>query len=321
MPAPVGSAPAAQAASSASASLGRLSRDRFAGTNVLITGASDGIGLEIARWIASAGGRILMPVRNRVKGEGAAARIRESVPDARITLYDLDLADLGSTRELAEVLRAEGEPIQHYVMNAGIVLLGDRARHVTADGFELHFQTNFLGHVALTEGILPLLEAGRARVAAQASLEGAHGGLAWDDLQGERSYGPLSAYRMSKIALGLYATELQRRDGAARGISVRLCHPGVAPATAIAAPIRALLPRAAVDAVTRSLGNSARQGALTAVAALAADAPAPAMYAPSRWFGVSGPPRRRPLFRTMADAAEAQRIWNIAFALLGDSAS
>ena len=291
----------------------------FAGTTALITGASSGIGLQVARIIAAAGGGILMPVRNRERGERAVARIRESVPDARITLYDLDLASLASTRAFADELLAAGEPIHHYVVNAGVVTFGDRERHVTADGFEAHWQTNFLGHFALTEGIRPLLSAGRARIAVQTSLEATAGRLAWDDLQGERRYGALRAYRMSKIALGLFAMELARRaEAEGDPLTVNLCHPGVATATGIAPGARAAVPPWFLKLALR-MGNRPETAALTAIAALTGDAgraDAPALYVPSRWLGVAGPPRRREPFRNLRNPADSLRLWRVAERML-----
>ncbi|WP_168203898.1 SDR family NAD(P)-dependent oxidoreductase [Humibacter ginsenosidimutans] len=332
-------------------------RTRYEGRTVLITGASDGIGVQIARLVASAGGQVVMPVRNREKGERVRAGILEEIPDARITLRDLDLASLTSTHALAEALVADGAPIHGLVLNAGVVLFGDRTRHVTGDGFEMHLQTNFLGHFALVADLLPLLIASGTRIVAQVSLAAVQGRIRFDDLQSERRYSALRAYRTSKIALGLFGVELQRRgardahDG--RGVTVNLCHPGIAPATAIAPPIRAMLPRGVVDAATRHLGNPPEQAALTAVAALTAERPVaaapsgettaaeagvvsadgatadgapadraspvaamPDLYAPSRWFGAAGPPRRRAPFRTMTDPDAAAQLWNAAAALI-----
>jgi NAD(P)-dependent dehydrogenase (short-subunit alcohol dehydrogenase family) len=314
--------PAARGAVQNESELIARARSRLEGRNVLITGASDGIGLALARVVAAAGGHVIMPVRDRAKGERARKSIRSEVPDARITLRDLDLASLGSTRALVDALTADGTPIHDVVLNAGVVLLGDRTRHATEDGFELHWQTNLLGHVALVTGILPLLAASRARLAVQLSLAAARGRIDFGDLQGERGCRALRAYRASKFALGMFGVELARRSAARGwGVTVNLCHPGVAPATAIAPPIRAMLPRGLVDVVTRHTGNPPDRAALTAIAALTSDRPAPALYAPAHWFGMSGPPRERPLWRSVTDPAEGERLWRTASAQLGEGAS
>ncbi|WP_267237932.1 SDR family NAD(P)-dependent oxidoreductase [Microbacterium abyssi] len=271
-----------------------------------MTGASDGVGLEIVRLLADAGAAVIMPVRNRAKGEAAIERIRQAVSDARIVLLNLDLARLDSVDTLTASLR-EDTAIDICVLNAGVVLLGDRRRHVTADGFELHFQTNFLGHAALIRGILPLLERSQARVVVQTSIAAARARMAWDDLDGARRYRPYRAYASSKLALGLYGLELARRAG---GVTVNLSHPGVVPNTAIAAPVRALLPHDLVDWAVRRVGNAPSTAAQTAFDAATSAAGPPVMFAPSGPFGLWGPAVSRTPFRRLLDADEAGRVWS-----------
>ncbi|GAA1978831.1 SDR family oxidoreductase [Microbacterium pumilum] len=287
------------------------------GSVALVTGASDGVGFEIARALARAGAEVVMPVRNRAKGEGAAERIRESAPGSIVELRDLDLASFASVDGLVRTLETEGRPIDLFVANAGIVLLGDPMRHVSADGYELHFQTNFLGHAALTAGILPLLRAGDARVVLQCSLAANHFGIDLDDLQSERRYSALRAYASSKIALGLFGVELHRRCMLARwGLRVALSHPGIA-LTNIGPPAlrngtqwwnraaRALMERGA-------LGQSAAEAASTALYALTApDAVGGGLYGPSRPLHLSGPPRQQRVYRNLADSETAERLWAI----------
>lgn len=284
-------------------------RARLDGQTALVTGASGGVGLEIARMLAAAGATVTMPVRSRAKGEAAIARIRAEVPDARVVLRDLDLDRLESVAALAAGLRDENARIDLCVPNAGVILLGDRRRHVTTDGFELHFQTNFLGHAALIRGILPLLEQSRAHVAMQTSLAAARGRIRWDDLQGERRYRPYRAYTASKIALGLFGMELSRRTRHA-GMRVNLCHPGIVPGTAIAAPIRALLPANLVEWAVRRIGNSPAQAAQTGFSAVTDQDESSAMFAPSGPFGLWGPAVSRAPFRRYQDADEAARVWS-----------
>lgn len=288
---------------------------RLEGRTALVTGASGGVGLEIARMLAAAGATVMMPVRSREKGEAAIARIRTDVPDARIELRDLDLDRLESVRALAAGLRDEDARIDLCVLNAGVIMLGDRRRHITADGFELHFQTNFLGHAALIRGILPLLERSRAHVAIQTSLAAARGSIRWNDLQGRRRYRPYRAYAASKLALGLFGMELARRTRGA-GMSVNLCHPGIVPGTAIAAPIRALLPAGLVEWAVRRIGNSPAQAAQTGFAAVTEEGEPPMMFAPSGPFGLWGPAAPRAPFRRYQDADEAARVWKEAERLL-----
>jgi NAD(P)-dependent dehydrogenase (short-subunit alcohol dehydrogenase family) len=136
--------------------------------HALVTGASDGVGFEIAARLARAGADIIMPVRNTQKGETAAALIRERTPDAVIRVLPLDLSSLDSVSTLAEQLVGEGGPIDILIANAGV--MNPPTRQLSADGFELQLATNHLGHFALVARLLPLLREGRAHVTSQVSI-------------------------------------------------------------------------------------------------------------------------------------------------------
>ena len=238
------------------------------GRTALVTGASDGVGVEIARGFAVAGADLVLPVRNPDKGGQAIDMIRAGAPDVGVSLRDLDLARLASVDALAAALRTERAALDIVVLNAGIVLLGDPERHVSADGFELHFQTNFLGHFALTTALLPLLQERGTRIVVQLSLAAAVARPDWNDLQSERRYSPLRAYGASKAALGLFAYELARRSAAEGwGISVQLSHPGVVPDTGIAPAMRARQRSDAGRRVAQRLGNTPAQAAQPALRA------------------------------------------------------
>lgn len=199
------------------------------GRLALVTGASDGVGLGLAARLAAAGAEVVMPVRNRRKGEAALAEIRRRHPRAAVSLRDLDLSSLTSVAELADQLAAEGRPIHVLVNNAGVMTPPER--QVTEDGFELQLGTNHLGHVALVARLLPLLRAGKARVTSQISIAADRHSINWDDLQWERRYSGNQAYSQSKIAFGLFGLELERRSRAnGWGITSNLSHPGVTPA-------------------------------------------------------------------------------------------
>lgn len=298
--------------------------ENWRGRRALVTGASSGVGREIARALAAGGAHVLLPVRDRARGEAAGRSIRESVPDASIEICALDLAGLATVRALGERLRAESVPIELFVMNAGIILLGDRERHVSIDGHELHLQTNFLGHAALTRELMPLLRAGQARVAVQLSLAAARGRL--DDLEGERRYSAWRAYAGSKRALGLWGVELARRSAAEGwGLGVNLCHPGVAPDTGIAAGMRRK-PKGGEESggtaqLARRLGNTPAQAAEPALMALMTDAAPGSFFVPGGRFGLTGAPRERPLFKSLRDAGESRRMWEYADSLPGLSAA
>jgi NAD(P)-dependent dehydrogenase (short-subunit alcohol dehydrogenase family) len=206
----------------------------LSGKRAVVTGASDGIGLGLATRLAAAGAEVLLPVRNPRKGEAALDAIRARVPGADVSLRTLDLSSLTSVRALGETLLAEDRPIHLLVNNAGVMT--PPTRQTTADGFELQFGTNHLGHFALVAHLLPLLRAGRARVTSQISVAANQYAINWEDLNWERSYDGRRAYSQSKIAFGLFGLELDRRSAAGDwGITSNLSHPGVAPTSLLAA--------------------------------------------------------------------------------------
>jgi NAD(P)-dependent dehydrogenase (short-subunit alcohol dehydrogenase family) len=158
----------------------------LSGKRAVVTGASDGMGLVIARRLAAAGAEVVLPVRNPTKGEAAIAKIKRDVPNADVSLRSLELSSLASVAALGDTLRAEGDPIHLLINNAGVMTPPDH--QTTADGFELQFGTNHLGHFALVAHLMPLLRAGGARVTSQVSVAARSGAINWDDLNWDRSY-------------------------------------------------------------------------------------------------------------------------------------
>ncbi len=269
----------------------------------VVTGASSGIGREIARGLAATGVELVLPVRSRERGEAAVRTIHESVPHAVLALADLDLARPESVSALATTLLAEAKPIELLVLNAGMVALGERE---SRDAREPTFQINCFGHIALTMGLLPLLRAGSARVVVQCSLAAAHARLD----SGSRPLGAFAAYRQSKLALALFGRELDRRSRAAGwGITVQFCHPGIVPGSEIAPAVRRRVPERPARFVIAHVGHSPADAAQTALAAAASTADSPRLYAPSGWWGMTGSSRERSLFRSFADEAAASELW------------
>ncbi|TQJ30303.1 SDR family oxidoreductase [Microbacterium sp. SLBN-146] len=294
------------------------------GKRALVTGASDGVGVHIAMRLARAGAEILMPVRNPEKGKAAVERIRDAVPTAQLELRSLDLSSLASVAALADELLDESRPIHVQINNAG--LMTPPTRHVTADGFELQFATNHLGHFALTTRILPLLRAGSAHVVSQVSIAANSGAVNWDDLSWENGYRAGNAYSSSKIAQGLFAMELHRRSlEGGWGLRSNLSHPGITPTNLLAAQ-----PQAGRDAPTRAfrvitalsrrgiLVGTPESAALPAVyAATHAAAKGGHLYGPNGFQHLGGPPAEQKLYSRLESASEGQRIWDISEALTG----
>jgi NAD(P)-dependent dehydrogenase (short-subunit alcohol dehydrogenase family) len=282
----------------------------LSGQRAVITGASDGIGLGIATRLAAAGAEVILPVRNVRKGEAAMARI----PHGNVSLRALDLSSLESVAALGATLRAENQPIHILINNAGVMT--PPSRQVTADGFELQFGTNHLGHFALVAYLLPVLQAGRARVVSQISVAANQGAINWDDVNWERSYNGMRAYSQSKIALGLFGLELGRRN---LGLTSVLAHPGVAPTNLLAA--REELGRARQTMGRRLIGALSARGILVGTAetagfpalyaATSPNARNGAFYGPSGPGHVGGPPAEQKLYSRLRSEDDARRIWQV----------
>lgn len=288
------------------------------GRRAVVTGGSDGIGLGLAGRLAAAGAEVVLPVRNPRKGEAAVQEIRRRVPGADVSLRALDLSSLESVAALGATLRDEGRPIHVLVGNAGVMTPPDR--RTTADGFELQFGSNHLGHFALVGHLLPLLRAGRARVTSQISIAANGNSINWDDLDWRRSYHGGRAYSQSKIAFGLFGLELDRRSRAGGwGITSNLSHPGVAPTNLLAA--RPEVDRPRDTASVRVIRALSRWGVLVGTvetallpalyAATSPDARGARLYGPSGPGHLGGPPAEQALYSRLRSAEDARRVWRV----------
>jgi NAD(P)-dependent dehydrogenase (short-subunit alcohol dehydrogenase family) len=207
-----------------------------AGRRVLITGANSGIGYYAALELARKGAHVLLACRNKQRGDAALARLRAAVRNASAEVVPLDLASLESVCAFGAAELSLGKPLDLLINNAGV--MAPKQRQQTVDGFEVQFGTNVLGHFVLTAVLLPALVraaaggADRPRVVTLASIAHKQGRFNFDDLQSEKSYGPMVAYRQSKLADLMFAFELDRRLRAAEspisGVMSVAAHPGVA---------------------------------------------------------------------------------------------
>lgn len=191
------------------------------GRRVLVTGASAGLGVETIRALAARGATVVGVARDLAKADRALAAAGVT---GAVTVRQGDLADLASIRACAEAVLAAGEPIDLLVANAGVMAC---PRSTTADGFELQFGTNHLGHFVLVNRLAPLLLAGGGgRVVTLSSAGHRFADVDLDDPGFERTpYDPWVAYGRSKTANVLFAVELDRRLRD-RGLRATAVHPG-----------------------------------------------------------------------------------------------
>jgi len=290
------------------------------GRIAVVTGANSGLGYETALALAAAGGEVVIAARNAEKGQRAVERIRAAHPRASVLFEALDLASLDSVADFARRMTARGGRIDLLVNNAG--LAAPPRRTTTADGFELQFGTNYLGHFALTARLLPLLFGAREpRVVTVSSVVHKGGHIDFDDLQYERRrYSPANAYRQSKLANLLFAFELQRSSNKGRwGLMSVAAHPGMARTELVAngPGLNSLSGRLFSIAVKPFFTQSVTDGALPILfAATSPVAMEGGYYGPSRLFEFVGPPTTAKVAKRAQDVEVGRKLWEVSEALV-----
>src|SRR5829696_4298784 len=287
-----------------------------AGRIAIVTGANSGLGLVTARELARKGALVVLACRNLDKGRAELADVEAAASGPRPELEELDLASLDSVRAFAERFRKNHDGLDLLVNNAGV--MAPPRRH-TADGFELQFGTNHLGHFALTGLLLPLME-GRedARVVTLSSNAHKFGKIAFDNLNGDSRYFRWRAYGQSKLANLLFALELDRRLRAAESTVRSLAaHPGYA-ATNLQTAAPPLFDRLVMKVSNAVIAQSEEMGALPTLFAATQPGLDGGMY-----IGPDGPGEHRGYpkvvrpNRAARDEETARRLWEVSEELTG----
>ena len=277
------------------------------GRLAIVTGASSGIGKATARALGLAGADVVLAVRNVEKGEAVAAELRAENPEGTHTVAHLDTSDLESVRTFAGAYAERRVDI--LVLNAGIG--GTKKREVTAQNHELVMATNYLGHFALTARLLDALRrASRARIVTLGSIAARGGKIRPDDLDLQRRWSSGRAYSNSKLAMVMFARELQRHSTRGDwGLNAHAAHPGwsvtgLFPANALAGFGTFV---GGASGVMQSPGDGAQPVVFCAASRQAA---AGGYYGPIGMLGTSGPVGRAPLPRQARSATDLSALWH-----------
>jgi NAD(P)-dependent dehydrogenase (short-subunit alcohol dehydrogenase family) len=292
----------------------------LSGKKVIVTGANSGVGYEAARAFAEKGAHVIFACRSRQRAESAVAELRQQSPTVSVEIILLDLADLASVREFATTYMANHERLDILVNNAGIMAIPYRQ---TADGFEMQFGTNHLGHFALTGLLLDrILTTDGARVVTVSSGLHRGGKIDFDDLQGEASYNKHAAYSQSKLANLLFAYELQRKLAKSGQTAISVAaHPGYS-----ATNLQHVGPNMEESAVQRTMmtlantlfAQSSEMGALpTLYAATAPDVQGCDYIGPGGFMNMRGYPVKELSSEASYDEAAASHLWAISESLTG----
>ncbi|MER5318893.1 oxidoreductase [Streptosporangium roseum] len=282
----------------------------------VVTGANSGLGLATTRALVRRGGHVILAVRDKGKGRRAVAEITAEQPGAGLEARHLDLADLDSVRAFAQQVHTDHPRLDVLVNNAGVMA---PPRSLSAQGHELQFACNHLGHFALTGLLLDLLTAGRdPRVVTVTSTNHRQGRLFFDDLAGERKYSPMAFYNQSKFANAVFGRELHRRLTAA-GAPVRslLAHPGYT-ATNLQTSAPVGMVKVLFGRILTPLAQPPDQGALPQLyAATDPDAEGGQFIGPDGLAELRGGPTRVRLSPAAADAETGRRLWELSEQLTG----
>lgn len=283
----------------------------------IVTGSNTGLGYDTARVLAARGADVVMAVRDTAKGDAAASRIRQLSPQAKVTVHKLDLGSLASVKQAGAELAGAYPRIDLLINNAGVMY---PPKSTTADGFELQFGTNHLGHFALTGLLLPnLLGVDGSRVVVVASIaHNIRAKIDFDDLQWEkRKYDRVAAYGQSKLANLMFAFDLQRRLAAAKAKTIAVAaHPGVA-----ATELTRHTPGAGLPGVNWVMGkilNTAELGALPTLRAATDPAVKGGQYwGPDGFREMRGYPVPATSSKQSQDVAVQERLWKVSEELTG----
>ena len=274
------------------------------GRTALVTGATDGLGLETARELARRGAKVLLAGRNPQKAEAALTRIRSELPDAELSFEPVELQDLATVRSLAQRAGAQGVDI--LINNAGIMGVPKRQ---TAQGFESQLGVNYLAHFVLTGSLLDALRSRPgARVVMLSSLAHRVGKINFDDLQSRQGYKPFVAYGQSKLAMLMFALELQRRsDRHGWGLLSTAAHPGFSNTNLMGADGTS---KGVAKRLAPLVSQTAAQGAEPTLRAATDPGARPASYwGPTGMLEIKGPPGPAKISDRAADPAACARLW------------
>jgi NAD(P)-dependent dehydrogenase (short-subunit alcohol dehydrogenase family) len=285
------------------------------GRTAIITGANTGLGLATAKVLAAKGASVTLAVRSLEKGKAAASEITAASPGADVTVHHLDLTSLDAIRKSTDALREKHSSIDLLINNAGVMYT---PKQQTADGFELQFGTNHLGHFAFTGLLLDLLlPVPDSRVITISSVgHRIRAQIHFDDLQWDKSYSRVGAYGQSKLANLLFTYELQRRLSGKGKTIAAAAHPGGSN-TDLMRNMPAVL-RGLSAVLAPLLTQSADAGALpTLRAATAPDVLGGQYYGPSGFGETRGAPVLVKSSAQSHDVEIQRRLWTVSEELTG----
>ncbi len=294
------------------------------GRSVIVTGSNSGLGFESAKQLAHKGAHVTLAVRDRTKGEQAAAAMGRGRSGGDVSVGQLDVSDLDSVREFAGTWsREHPEGLDLLINNAGIMAT---PRRESAQGFEMQLATNHLGHFALTGLLFPALVAlPNSRVVTVSSL--AHRmvkGFNFDDPMGTKKYRAWSAYGQSKLANLLFTTEFARRlELGDYSVGAVAAHPGFSATNlqGVASKMRGnSLEFHVSEFMNRIIAQSSDMGALPILfAATAPGLPNDSYVGPADKWQTRGYPTLVDRSGSAKDALQARRLWDWSEGITGVS--
>ena len=285
----------------------------LSGRTAVVTGANGGLGFQTALALAGAGAHVVVAARDAAKTAAAVARIAERYPAASLEVVPLDLGDLSVVRSAAEKVLAGQDVVDILVNNAGVMAMPQRE---TADGFEMQFGVNHLGHWALTAHLMPALLAAPAARVVTVTSTARHRARRLDpaDPHMRRNYGAWASYARSKMANLHFGLGLQQRFERA-GVAAQslIAHPGLSNTDLQARSVReggAGWAGAFFEVMTARSGMTPFEGARPQLrAATDPRAKGGELYAPR--FGSNGPAVRRPILRRRDLQEQIDVLWEI----------
>ena len=284
----------------------------LSGRTAVVTGSNGGLGQENARALAAAGATVVVASRQSEKTDRAVEELKAAVPDGNFEVVPLDLASLDSVRQAASRIASEHPTLDILINNAGVMAVAEAQ---TADGFEMQFGVNHLGHWALTALLLkPLLDAPAGRVVTVTSTAHHFGrGLDAENPHMKGKYKPWKAYYESKLANFQFGLGLEEklRKADARAASL-IAHPGLTDTDLQARSVEKNGDRTErfFHMLASKTGMSPENGALPQLrAATDPTARGGEFYGPL--WGNNGPPVRKPVFRRVGLDKAVDKLWEV----------